>query len=61
MAPFATFLLSEFGWKITIYVFAGVSLFSVLFGTLLRPPIHSTEENLEAPKDNISERRLVYI
>ena len=61
MAPFATFLLSEFGWKITIYVFAGVSLFSVLFGTLLRPPKRSTEENLEVPQDEISERRLVYI
>ena len=53
-APFATFLLNNFGWKITIYIFAGVSLLGILCGTLLRPLIRS-EENLEAPHD--SERR----
>ena len=50
-APFATFLLHSFGWKITIYSFAGVSLLGVLCGTLLRPLI-STEENVEAPHDS---------
>ena len=53
-APFATFLLNNFGWKITIYIFAGVSLLGILCGTLLRPLIRS-EENLEALHD--SERR----
>ena len=53
-APFATFLLNDFGWKITIYIFAGVSLLGILCGTLLRPQIRS-EENLEALHD--SERK----
>ena len=56
VAPFATFVLNNFGWKITIYIFAGVSLLGVFCGTLLRPLIRK-EENLEAPHDTSSERR----
>ena len=58
LAPFSTFLLNHFGWKITIYIITGMSLSGILFGTLLRPPLR-TEENLEAPQDNSSEKRLV--
>ena len=58
LAPFATFLLNNFDWKITIFIMAGVSISGVLFGFLMRPVLHS-EENLEARQNNRLERRLV--
>ena len=41
-----------------MYIIAGISLSGILFGTLLRPLLR-TEQNLEAPQDNSSEKRLV--
>jgi len=35
--PLANFLMGKFGWKIGMFIFAGIMLTCILFGAIMKP------------------------
>lgn len=46
-APFVNFLVSNYGWRVTVGVIAGLVLFCILFGMLFRPLVMNDDDDYD--------------